>query len=151
MPHVVSLAYTPVGVERRPADRFARVPAERVVLVEGQGIEGDLKGKGGDRQLNLMLAEAVEGLRADGFRTAPGELGEQVVVAGLDAGAVAAGARLRLGAAVIEVTAPRTPCGRFAHVQGQTVKAAWGRIGVMARVVRGGEVAVGDPVGVEPA
>src|SRR5262249_37883715 len=94
--------------------------------------------------------EAVEQLRAEGFRTAPGELGEQVVVAGLDAAAVGTGVRLRLGAAAgVEGTAPRTPCDRFAHVQGRTVKAAWGRVGVMARVVRGGEVAVGDAVEVD--
>ena len=29
MPHVVSIAYTPRGVERRPADHYARVAVER--------------------------------------------------------------------------------------------------------------------------
>jgi hypothetical protein len=44
MPHVVSICYTPDGVERRPADRFARVVVAEAVLVEGHGIDGDAKG-----------------------------------------------------------------------------------------------------------
>jgi MOSC domain-containing protein YiiM len=96
------------------------------------------------------MAEDVEGLRQDGFRTAPGELGEQLVIAGLAPGALAPGARLRLGAsAVIEVIKPRTGCSRFAHIQGRPIKVARGRMGVMARVVCGGAVAVGDAVTLE--
>jgi MOSC domain-containing protein YiiM len=144
MPHLVSITYKPADVEQRPQDCFARVALERGALVEGRGIDGDTKGRGGDRQLNVMLAETVERLREDGFRTAPGELGEQLVIAGLGPDALAPGARLRLGdSAVIEITTTRTPCGRFAHVQGKSIKDAWGKIGAMARVVCGGEIAVG--------
>jgi MOSC domain-containing protein YiiM len=149
MPHIVSLVYTPAGIEQRPEDHYARVAVASAVLVEGQGIAGDGKGRG-SRQLNVMLAETVEQLRAEGFRTGPGELGEQVVIAGLGPDALPAGARLRLGeSAVIEITSPRMPCGRFARVQGKPQDAASGRIGFMARVLRGGEVAVGSAVSPE--
>jgi MOSC domain-containing protein YiiM len=149
MPHIVSLAYTPADVEQRPEDHYARVPVQSAVLVESQGIAGDGKGRG-SRQLNVMLAETVEQLRGEGFRTGPGQLGEQVVIAGLGPESLAAGVRLRLGeSAVIELAAPRTPCARFAHVQGKPQDAAWGRIGFMARVVQGGEVAVGSAVSME--
>jgi MOSC domain-containing protein YiiM len=150
MAHVVSLVYTPAGIEQRPEGRFARVPIERAVLVEGHGIAGDNKGRGDSRQLNVMLAEVVEQLRADGFRTAPGELGEQVVIAGLDARSVVPGARLLLGeSAIIEIVYARIPCSRFARVQGKPKDTARGRIGYMARVVQGGEVAVGSAVSLE--
>jgi MOSC domain-containing protein YiiM len=57
------------------------------------------------------------------------------------------GSQLRLGAmAVIEVTLPRTPCDRFAHIQGTSTESAEGKLGVMARIVTGGEIAVGDEV-----
>lgn len=150
MAHVVSIAYTPAQVERKPRDRYARVAVERATLVEGHGIKGDLKGGRGERQLNVMFAEQVEQLRAEGFQTAPGELGEQIVIAGLNGGLPANGVRLRLGgAAVTEVMKPRTGCDRFEHIQGQPRDRVQGRIGVMARVVRGGEIAVGDAVSVE--
>jgi MOSC domain-containing protein YiiM len=150
MPHLTSISYRPADVEQRPPDRYARVAVERATLVAGRGIDGDTKGRGGDRQLNVMRAETVERLREEGFRTDPGELGEQLVIAGLGPDTLAPGVRLRLGeSAVIEVTRVRTPCGRFAHIQGRTIQAAWGRIGVMARVVCGGDIAVGAAVRVE--
>lgn len=150
MPRVVSLAYTPAGVERKPADRYARVPADAVELVTGHGVAGDLKGGGRKRQLNVLFAEAVAELRAEGYKAGPGELGEQVVIAGLDPAAVVPGTRLRLGGALIEVTERRNGCARFERVQGRPKEASAGRIGVMAKVVTGGAVRVGDAVEVLP-
>jgi len=145
MPHIASIAMTPANVERKPRDRFARVAADRAILIADFGIEGDLKGGSKDGDLNVMVAETVEGLRAEGYRTAPGELGEQIVIAGL--GYVPLGAKLRIGpTAVIAIDEMREPCGRFERVQGKTKELAIGRIGFMARVVTGGPIAVGDQV-----
>jgi MOSC domain-containing protein YiiM len=150
MAHIVSIAFTPADVEPQPADRYARVTTARATLVEGRGIDGDTKGKGGKRQINVMRAETIAGLTKEGYRTAPGELGEQLVIAGVEADALIPGARLCLGTtALIEVTRVRTPCGRFADIQGRPEQAAEGRIGVMARVLASGDIAVGDPVRLE--
>ncbi len=152
MATLISIAYTPGDVEPRPRERYARVAVERIVLVAGRGIEGDTKSRGGRRQLNVMLAETIEQLRSEGYHTEPGELGEQLVIEGLDAELLVAGVRLRLGeSAVIQLTYPRTPCDRFAHIQGHPKEEARGRIGFMARVVAGGAIAVGAAVSVEPA
>jgi MOSC domain-containing protein YiiM len=145
-PRVVSFAFTPADIEQRPEDRYARVAANRVTLAVNHGIVGDTKGRAGRRQLNVMRAETMAGLRAEGFRTGPGELGEQIVIAGLEDADLKIGRQFQLGDAVIEVTLPREPCGRFAHIQGKPKETAEGRIGVMARVVVGGDVAVGDAV-----
>jgi MOSC domain-containing protein YiiM len=151
MPRVVSLAYKPADVERHPDNRFSRVAAERVTLVAGHGIAGDAKGRADSRQLNVLLAETVAQLGAEGFRTAPGELGEQVVIAALPADVAAPGARLRVGdSAVIELVYFRVPCGRFARIHGCSKDAVRGRLGFMARVLVGGELTVGAPVFVEP-
>lgn len=151
-PHVVSIVYTPRGTTpRRPQGSYARIPIERVQLAEAKGIVGDVRGKAGKRQLNIMSAETLAELRAEGFRTGPGELGEQIVVSGIDLAAVPVGGRFRLGAAVVEVTLPRTGCDRFEMIQGKPKAAVAGRLGVLARVVTGGEVAVGDPVELLPA
>ncbi len=150
MAHLVSIACTPADIEQRPPDRYARVAVDRALLVERMGIEGDTKGCGGRRQLNVMLAETVERLRVEGFRTTAGELGEQIVIAGLDPESLAAGVRLRVGeTAVIELTYPRTPCSRFARIQGKAKESARGRIGFMARVIASGEIVVGSLVRVE--
>src|SRR5262249_49351950 len=89
-------------------------------------------------------------LQADGFRTAPGELGEQIVLSGLDSASLTAGVRLRLGeTAVIEFINPRTGCSRFEHIQGRSKAAVAGKLGFMARVILGGEVSLGDQVLIE--
>lgn len=150
MANVVSIVYRPKKTGR-PQDRYERVPAARVRLVEFAGIEGDMKGGSTKRQLNVMLAETLAELAGEGFRVAPGEMGEQIVLAGVDPAALAEGARLKLGEAVIEVGIPRTGCARFEMIQGQPRGNAKGRLGVLATVVSGGEVAVGDAVEVLPS
>jgi MOSC domain-containing protein YiiM len=144
---IVSIAYTPRDVERRPTDRYARVPVERATLVEQKGIQGDVKGSGGARQLNVLRAETLAELAAEGRKTGPGEMGEQLVIAGLDPSAFVEGTRLQLGdSAVIEVGIPRTGCSRFEYIQGTAKQSVAGRLGVLARVVAGGEVSVGEGV-----
>jgi MOSC domain-containing protein YiiM len=144
---VVSIVYTPRDVEiRKPQDHYARVAADRVRLTEFQGIEGDAKGSSTDRQLNVMLADTLAELGAEGFKVAPGEMGEQIVLAGVTPAALEKGARLKLGQAVIEIGIPRTGCARFEMIQGQPRNVVKGRLGVLAMVVTGGEVAVGDAV-----
>lgn len=148
---VESIVYTPDGTApRKPPGHFARQPLDRAELRERLGIVGDLKNSGGDRQINLMCAEVMAELAAEGFKAAPGELGEQLVVSGVSRTDLVAGARVRLGDAVVEVVMPRTGCARFEAIQGKPRASAAGRLGVMARVVAGGAVAVGDPAAVLP-
>jgi MOSC domain-containing protein YiiM len=145
MPHVASIAFTPTGVDRRPEDFYARVAVDRATLVANRGIEGDVKARPGRRQLNVMLAEMVAALRADGLAAEPGALGEQLVLAGIEPSAFRPGARIQLGeSAVIELTMIRTPCDRFAHIHNVSEEWAAERIGYMARVLAGGEISVGS-------
>ena len=142
---VVSITFSPVetGQEQRPAGRFFRVAVAEARFQPGAGIVGDRKNSKGKRQMNLMLAEEVRRLAGDGFRAGPGELGEQLVIDGLE-GYLVAGCHVQMGEAVIAVGEPRTPCGRFAAVQGRTVKQAWGRLGFLTRVIRPATVRPGD-------
>jgi MOSC domain-containing protein YiiM len=147
MAQIVSIAYSPPTGEPRPSDRYHREPFQSAVLVVDRGFEADRKSKGGDRQINIMSAETLAGLAREGFKTGPGEMGEQIAVGGIEIDSLPLGARLRLGAsAVVEVTSARSGCDRFEHIQGKLKKLVRGRLGVMARVVGGGPIAVGDVV-----
>lgn len=146
---------TSITIQTTPSDRdaqppyFSRTPVQNVELVAGHGIQGDLKaGKNPDRQINLMSAETLAQLATEGFSTAPGQMGEQMVVSGLDLDALQPGDRLRLGTALIEIHGPRRGCSRFEAIQGLSPKLAAGRMGQMAFVVESGTVSVGDAVGV---
>jgi MOSC domain-containing protein YiiM len=147
MAQVVSIVYRPKA-SGRPQDRYERVPAERVRMEPFKGIVGDQKGGATKRQLNIMLAETLTELGGEGFQVAPGQMGEQIVVAGLDPSALTDGTRLKLGGAVIEIGTPRTGCARFEMIQGKPRERVNGRLGSLATVVSAGEVAVGDEVAV---
>ena len=88
-------------------------------------------------------------------------MGENVTTRGVDLLALGTGARLRLGAeAVLEVTGLRNPCRQLDGLAPGLMAATLDRdpdgrlvrrAGVMAIVVRGGDVRPGDPIEVEPA
>ena len=92
-------------------------------------------------------------MNEEGCRIAPGEMGEQIILRGIDVEALAVGDRIQLGrGACIEVTGLREPCERFERVQNFPKERAEGRVGVMARVVTGGMIRAGDTARVvEPA
>jgi MOSC domain-containing protein YiiM len=153
MAFIASIVYTPARVDPRPATQYARVPLEQAMLLEGIGIEGDLKGgPRRKRQLNVMAREMLDQLATEGFKTSPGEMGEQIVISGIDLTLVNGGDRLRLGGSVvIEAAYPRTGCTRFERIQGYPKGSVAGRLGIMACVVASGLIRVGDPVELLPA
>ncbi len=145
MSEIYSLVYSPEHLE--PADHYYRVAAQSVELVAGHGIDGDVKGNQPERGLNIMAYETLQALSAEGFMTQPGQMGEQITLRGLDVDALAAGTRLQLGdSAVIEIIKPRTGCDRFEAIQGHKRQEVAGRVGMMARVIAGGALRVGDAV-----
>lgn len=147
MAEIVSIVYKPKGIDPQPKDHYARVPLQTAKLVAGYGIEGDRKGGHPKRQLNVMNETVLTDLQAEGFMVEPGQMGEQMIVRGVDIDALPAGARVQVGdAAVIEVIEPRTGCDRFEAIQGKDPKTIQKRMGVMAIVVESGTINVGDPV-----
>lgn len=148
MSEIVSIAYKPENLPDKPAHHYTRVPVQSAALIENYGIEGDRKGGNPKRNLNIMSFETLAELEGEGFNTVPGQMGEQIVIKGLNVNALAVGDRLQLGEAVIEVTDYRNGCDRFEALQGKQRTEVKGRMGIMARVVTGGTIAVGDPVSV---
>ena len=148
MPTIHSIVYQPVGQEYTgPIKDYNRVPAEQAHLVAGHGIAGDQKaGHHPARQINLLSREWLQRLAPVGYRTEPGQFGEQIVVSGLAVESLAPGVCLQLGSeARIEITKARTGCERLEAAQGLTIQGL-GSIGVLAKVVTGGTIRVGDPV-----
>lgn len=148
MATVHSLAYQPGPTDHDAPRGFNRVAAETVTLVANHGIDGDYKaGRNPKRQVNILSLETIQELAAEGWKIGPGELGEQIVISGLDVQALAPGARIRLGeSAIVEITMLREPCGWLASHHGKDHEDVIGRMGVLGSVIEGGEVSVGSPV-----
>jgi MOSC domain-containing protein YiiM len=145
--HIAHLLYQPAPSEDKEPYGYVRIPRDTVTLIAGHGIEGDRKaGKNPKRNLNIMASETVKALAAEGFKTQPGEMGEQIQLSGIDVNALKRGDRLQIGSAIVEITMPRTGCAWFEKIQTHSPKTVQGRLGQMASVIEGGEIRVGDPV-----
>jgi MOSC domain-containing protein YiiM len=131
---------------------FIREALPEAALVADYGIAGDRKaGRQQARQLNILSLEWLESLQPLGYRTEPGAFGEQIILKGVQLEQMQPGDRLRLGAeALVEITMPRNGCIRLEAAQGKSNDAFNGRVGMMARVISGGIIRVGDPVEQEP-
>jgi MOSC domain-containing protein YiiM len=112
------------------------------------GLAGDRHAgrEGGKRQVLLTDAGDLDDL---GLR--PGDLREQVTVELPGLMSLAAGTRLRLGEAVLELTGRCEPCTHVGEHAGVDDVEAFrrrliGRRGMLARVLEPGPIRVGDPV-----
>jgi len=134
------------------AGRGQKQPVPRLCLVRSHGVEGDVHAGTWHRQISLLADEQIDELRGRGLALAPGAFGENLVTRGIDLEALEVGRRLRVGErAVIQLTQRgkecHTPCAIY-HEVGDCIMP---RVGLFARVRRGGEVAPGDVVATDPA
>jgi MOSC domain-containing protein YiiM len=162
-----------VAVSRNDIHAVSKQNCDAITLLAGLGVEGDTHAgetvqhrsrvardptQPNLRQVHLIHSELHDELRDGGFEVAPGQMGENVTTRGVDLLALPAGARLRLGGALIEITGLRNPCKQLESIQPGLMAATLDRdendglvrkAGVMAVVLEGGEVRPGDPIAVE--
>ena len=140
----------PSGIDKRPVTGR--------VAVHPLGLEGDVqvnkKHHGGEGQAVYAYAQedAVWWEAELGRDLPPGRFGENVRTSDVDLVNAVLGERWRVGTALFEVTAWRTPCANFARFWGipDLVKrfAAHGATGAYLRVLHTGEIGAGDAVDV---
>jgi MOSC domain-containing protein YiiM len=150
---VVQISVSDGGVPKKA------VPEARITE---RGVEGDrqrnLEHHGGpDRAVCLFSMERIRDLQGEGHAIAPGTVGENLTVEGVDWNAVVPRTRVLLGDDVaLEVTRYTSPCvnikpafngGQYARIS-QKAHAGWSR--VYARVLVPGTVREGDRVRLLP-
>jgi MOSC domain-containing protein YiiM len=163
-----------VAVARDGEHRFSKAPRARIRLLAGEGVEGDahcgvtVKHRSrvkrdptqpNLRQVHLIHAELIDELQAAGFAVEAATLGENITTRGLALLDLPTGARLRIGPdAIVEVTGLRNPCFQLDNHQPGLTRAVLAtgpdgelirKAGVMAIVVRGGEVEPGHAIRIE--
>jgi MOSC domain-containing protein YiiM len=145
---VVSINRSDGGVPKRPVAECR---------VTEKGLEGDrqrdLHFHGGpNRAVCLFSLEKIEALRREGHPIAPGTIGENLTVSGLDWSLMVPDAELEIGDVLLQLTKFAAPCtniagsfrdGDFSRVA-QKIHPGWSRL--CARVVKTGIVRVGDTI-----
>ncbi|MFE2578748.1 MOSC domain-containing protein [Streptomyces sp. NPDC059378] len=153
---------------------FTKPNRDSVRLLAGLGVEGDVHAGvtvrhrsrvaqnptlPNLRQVHLIHEELFAEVGAEGFKVAPGELGENITTRGIDLLGLPVGTLLRIGdSAVLEVTGLRNPCLQIDNFQDGLLKQVVGRneagnvvrkAGIMSIVREGGMVRPGDTIEVE--
>ncbi|HET7874795.1 MAG TPA: MOSC domain-containing protein [Methylomirabilota bacterium] len=146
---VVQINVSPGGVPKRPVES-ARVTW---LGLEGDGHRDTEHHGGPERALCILALERIRELRAEGHPIAPGAIGENLTVEGLDWSRVVPGVHLLLADGVLaEVTRYTSPCF---NITGAFKDGAYSRVSqkrhpgdsrVYARVLREGSIRRGDPV-----
>jgi MOSC domain-containing protein YiiM len=123
-------------------------PVPSATLISGLGIQGDKHAVAvSDRQVLLADKEAL-----DAVGVTPGTIKENLTVEGLNVMDLPEGSRLRLGtSAVLEITKICEPCFRMDEIRDGLKQELEGRRGMVARVIQGGTIHLGDPIRVEEA
>jgi MOSC domain-containing protein YiiM len=139
MPEVVFL-------QSGPKKKEPMVPAQALRLVEDLGVEGDHHARRGSSRQVLLMSEENCGA----FGLAPGEVRENIVTRGLDLQSLPAGTRLDIGGALLEITKDCEPCSFIESIRPGLRAKMVRRRGMLARVLRSGEIRVGDAITSSP-
>ena len=130
-----------VGIWRSPKRRELMEPLESARVFENEGVEGCAHRRGGKRNVLFVALEDLEALGV-----APGAVKENFTVRGAELMKWPIGQRLAIGDAEFEVSMVCDPCLLMETIRPGLQAEIDGRRGMLARVLKSGQVAVGDPI-----
>ena len=116
-------------------------PREQVTAIAGHGLEGCAHANPPRREVLL-----VSKMHLDALGVEPGAIRENVTVDGADVHAWPVGQRVRVGEATLEITMVCDPCHRMDELRPGLRAEIDGKRGMLAHVVEGGEISIGDAV-----
>lgn len=136
-----------ICVSQRKGVTKTPVPEARVEI--DHGIVGDAHAGPWHRQVSLLAQADIDSMRAKGLELLPGAFAENLVVDGLRLEHLGVGSRLSVGEVELEITQLGKECHQRCAIYWQTGDCIMPRLGLFARVRRGGTLRAGDPVTID--
>ena len=129
-------------VKETPSD-----PVQEATAISGMGLEGDRSCRQGNMRQVLIMDNETLGE----FGLAPGLIKENITVTGLDLSQTQAGNVVFIGDEVtMEIVGECEPCGKMDAIRQGLQAELNHRRGMLATVINGGPIKVGDSIRVEP-
>ena len=116
----------------------------KIKLIEDYGIENDAHAGKWHRQVSLLSHEKIEAFRAKGAEVKDGAFGENIVVSGIDFKSLPVGTRFKCNDVILEMTQIGKECHHGCEIFQKMGECIMPREGVFAKIIQGGEIAVGD-------
>jgi len=133
---------TVVGLFVSPARKSGvSEPRDRVRAIESQGFEGCAHANPPRREVLFASKEHLDAVGVE-----PGAIRENVTVDGADVQSWPVGQRVRVGEVLFEITMVCDPCERMDQLRSGLRAELDDRRGMLAHVVQGGQVVLGDEV-----
>ena len=138
---------TIVNLHLAPPNRTLIQPVQQITAVSCEGLEGDRHcNERNVRQVLLMDKETLDELELE-----PGQIKENVTTIGLDLSQTQAGQVFFIGDEVtMEIVGECKPCDRMNAIRPGLREVLAYRRGMLATVINGGPIKVGDSIRVEP-
>ncbi len=114
---------------------------ESVTAIAAHGLEGCAHANPPVREVLFASKQHL-----DALEVAPGAIRENVTVDGADVELWPVGQRVRVGEALFEITMVCDPCAKMDQLRPGLRAEIEGKRGMLAHVVDGGEISVGDAV-----
>jgi MOSC domain-containing protein YiiM len=127
-----------INISERTGEQ--KTPVVRALLREGHGIVGDAHAGDWHRQVSLLADEDIQTMRGKGVDLPFGAFAENLTTRGIDLASLPVGARLRVGAALLEITQIGKECHQGCAIFQAVGDCVMPRRGVFARVLQGGEI-----------
>jgi MOSC domain-containing protein YiiM len=130
-----------VGIWRSPKRRQPMERLDSARVYENEGVEGCAHRRGGKRNVLFVAAEDLEALGVE-----PGAVKENFTLRGAEVMKWPIGQRLAIGDAEFEVYMVCDPCELMEAIRPGLQAELEGRRGMLARVLKTGDVSVGDQI-----
>ncbi len=136
-----------IGIFTGSQKGTSKVAIETAKLIPDHGLNGDHHaGLKSHRQISLFASETLLEITEAGIAISPEELSTNLLTEGLPLDSLPAGTRLKIGAAILEITEVRKPCGALTKIDKRLPKATYQHCGQFARVIEGGIILSGDTI-----
>ena len=120
--------------------------AEKIILKEDWGIEGDAHAGKWHRQVSLLAFEKIDAFRKKGAEVDFGAFGENIIVGGVDLRSLPVGTVLEIGEAKLRVTQIGKECHSHCNIYKKMGDCIMPREGIFAEVLKGGVVQKGESI-----
>jgi len=121
-------------------------PVQEATAISGLGLEGDRSAYEGNLRQVLFVDKEI----LDGAGLAPGQVKENITVTGLNVAEIKPGQIFTIGAEVtLEAVGDCEACGKMDAIRMGLKDELDGKRGMLAKVLNGGNIKVGDSVTVE--
>ena len=116
-------------------------------LKDDFGIVGDAHSGTKNRQVSLLAIESIEKMKEKGLKVKPGDFAENITTEGLDLLSLKLGDKLRIGTDVLlGISQIGKVCHTRCAIYYQAGDCVMPKEGMFARVIKGGEIGVGDNI-----